>query len=326
MRRLFLIILVVAGLALGGPWWRSPISETDLSEKLVLTRLDIPEGKIGPARFIGAWELESPDTRFGGYSALIRLDDGCFLAGSDRGSILRFSPPGTAGCRVRFGRFAQSNEFDKRLSDLESLTRDPESGRIWAGYEFTNAIVRYEPDLERFEDVYPAEMRDWADNGGPESILRLSDGRFIVISEVDAGWTENSTPGLLYPSDPVDGAQPMAFRFHRPDEFRPVDMAQLPDARVLVLMRKVIWGLPPGFASRLLVADPADIREGGEWRGEQLLEISGAVPPENYEGLSVEPLPDGSVRIWLISDDNTSQFQRSLLLQLEWNPREKARG
>jgi hypothetical protein len=41
---------------------------------------------------------------------------------------------------------------------------------------------------------------------------------------------------------------------------------------------------------------------------------------DNYEGLAALPRPDGSVRFYLISDDNFSRLQRTLLLGLDWRP------
>ena len=51
----------------------------------------------------------------------------------------------------------------------------------------------------------------------------------------------------------------------------------------------------------------------------------GATPTENFEGLAVVPGQRGGVVLWLISDDNQSAFQRTLLLKLLWRPNEKAR-
>jgi hypothetical protein len=168
-------------------------------------------------------------------------------------------------------------------------------------------------------------MRDWPANTGPEAMVRLSDGRFIVLSESPGTWFGRSTPGLLFPGDPIDGARPLRFQFNPPDGFRPVDMAQLPDGRVLILVRRVEWGLPPSFAARLVVADPKQIAAGKAWRGELVVEITAPMPAENFEGLAVMPGQRGQVVVWLISDDNQSSFQRTLLLKLLWRPNEKAR-
>ncbi len=183
--------------------------------------------------------------------------------------MLRFAPPGAPARPPQLGFFAGRREQDKALVDLESLSRDPASGRVWAGYEGRNEIARFDAALRGAASVRPEAMRNWGVNTGPEAMVRLRDGRFIVIAEASPRWLAVSMPALLFPGDPVDGVAPATFRFVPPEDFRPVDMAQLPDGRVLILLRKVDWGVPPGFSGRLVVADPAQIEHGAWWRGRQ---------------------------------------------------------
>jgi hypothetical protein len=103
-------------------------------------------------------------------------------------------------------------------------------------------------------------------------------------------------------------------------------MAQLPDGRVLILLRKVDWGIPPAFSGKLMIADPSTIRQGERWRAEPVAELEEPLPTDNYEGLAVDSDERGGVVLWLISDDNRARFQRTLLLKLLWRLNEKARG
>ena len=41
---------------------------------------------------------------------------------------------------------------------------------------------------------------------------------------------------------------------------------------------------------------------------------------DNLEGLAALPQRDGSIRFYLISDDNFSKLQRTLLLAFDWRP------
>jgi hypothetical protein len=56
--------------------------------------------------------------------------------------------------------------------------------------------------------------------------------------------------------------------------------------------------------------------------GSTLDELRFAPPltTDNYEGIAALPRPDGSVRFYLISDDNFSRLQRTLLLAFDWSP------
>jgi hypothetical protein len=318
-----IVPLVVALCFAPGTWVRSPLPGPYARQTLHAVPLPEDVRAIGSTRLAGAWELRSQSPDFHGYSALAALADGSLLALSDRGRLLRFGPPDLPRRSFEIGPFSASEGGDKHLADIEAMTIDPQSGRLWTAYEGSNVIERR--DRGGVERAQPAAMRNWPGNTGPEAMVRLTDGRFIVLSESPGAWFGRSTPGLLFPGDPIDGVQPLRFRFMPPDGFRPVDIAQVPDGRVLILVRRVEWGLPPGFATRLVLADPKRIAAGMAWRGEVVADIAAPAPTENFEGLAVVPRQRGGVALWLISDDNQSAFQRTLLLKLLWRPNEKAR-
>jgi hypothetical protein len=97
-----------------------------------------------------------------------------------------------------------------------------------------------------------------------------------------------------------------------------VDAAQLPDGRVLVLTRKIVLGWP-AFESLLLVGDPRTIRAGETWEPSLFAQLDSLLPRENYEALAVQR-EGGGVALWLMSDDNFSSFQRTLLARLRLRP------
>lgn len=325
MRKLFLIFALIVGLA-PGTWLRAPKPPADHRQVLDVSALPVPRADLGPLELTGAWVLESPNDVFGSYSALTALDDGTLLAASDKGSMMHFSPPGARQAGVRIGYFGLDGGLPKYQLDVESLARDPADGRLWLGFEGANKIERFDAGFRSAATVRPEAMRGWPANQGAEAMARLADGRFIVLAEGTESWFENEVPGLLFPADPVAGAEPVAFRFALPAGYRPVDMAELPDGRVLILLRKVVWGLPPGFAGKLALADPAAIRAGEAWHVEPLADLDTPLPSDNYEGLAVVPDAGGGMVLWLISDDNDSLAQRTLLLRLAWPANAKARG
>lgn len=327
MRRLLLLVVVACGLA-PGTWLRSPPPPIDTRQELTLVGLPDVEVDLGPFELLGAWWLQSPNSHFGSYSGLVALDDGTLQAASDRGRILRFAPPGEPLARPLFGFFGRP-EGNKLLVDIEALTRDPQSGRIWAAYEGSNRIARYDAGLAPAGEVSPAAMASWPANSGPEAMVRLNDGRFIVLGEGDPAWFGEGTPGLAFAGDPVEGAAAQPFRFVAPDGYSAVDMAQMPDGTVLILLRRVEWGLPPRFVGKLVFADPAGIGEGRAWAWREAASLADPLPMDNYEGLAVDPIEGGGAIVWLISDDNQMRYQRTLLLKLVWRPgadKQKAHG
>ena len=50
------------------------------------------------------------------------------------------------------------------------------------------------------------------------------------------------------------------------------------------------------------------------------LELSRPLLTDNFEGFDILPGKDGALRILLVSDDNFSTEQRTLLLAFDWTP------
>jgi hypothetical protein len=319
--RLLTVLILAAALA-PGLWWRSPVlprPPDEVPPRLVLRPIafgtpgDWPSGLT----VTGAWQLTSGNRLFGGYSALLAESGGMLAAYSDDATLLRFAAPGARGANgLRMERLPVGGKW-KGDRDLESATANPATGQRWFGFEENNRIERFDPGSALRRQVFPAAMADWPVNGGPESMVRLSDGRFIVLREVAGGLSSGERPALLFSYDPVEGARPAEFSFRPPIGYDPSDMAALPDGRVVILLRALNVPFPPFFRSKLLIADPRAIAAGKPWPWRELATFHGPVPRDNYEGLAIVPDSAG-VTMWLISDDNQAPYQRTLLLKLHW--------
>lgn len=312
-------ICAVALLAAPGTWLRTPLPE-DARPILHVIPLEPGARRAGELAIEGVWELGSPNLHFGGYSGLLALRDGRLLAASDRGRYLRFAPPGDPAQPPEFGPIGGEVELTKYMVDVEALAGDRARDRVWAAYEGSNSIVRYGSALAAGESAAPPAMRGWSSNSGPETLARLADGRFLAIEEGQPGIERRAYRALLFPGDPVEGGEPIAFRYAPPAGYHAVDATPLPDGRVLILNRQIVLGLPYSFETVLVVADPREIRAGEVWRGRAIGTIAAPVPTDNFEGIAAVPRADGSATIWLISDDNNSAFQRTLLYRLRWEP------
>lgn len=303
---------------------RQPPLPENLEQRLDLRKLAVPParklGALGPFRLEGAWRLTSPFSGFGSYSAMVPLPRQQLLAVSDRGGVMSFSPPGTPEA----GLFISTIRYTRRRSrdiDAESMTRDPATGQVWIGTESSDAISRHGPDLRVRARVWPPAMRGWNRNEGAEAMVRLRDGRFIVLAEGFDGALEDSRhQALLFPGDPTKDDRAARFTFAGPAGFKPTDMAALPDGRVLVLLRRFAVYRPFAFEGRIAVADPAEIRPGKVWTARQVAALAPPLPTDNYEAMAIVPRADGKLTVWLMSDDNISIMQRTLLLKLTVDP------
>ena len=189
-------------------------------------------------------------------------------------------------------------------------------------WEDRRAIGRFDPALRRESRVYPRAVQGWSAQFGGESLVRLSDGSLLITSEAFLD-TDTDHQTLSFAADPgthPGTVAPLPGVLHMAPGYRPTDMAQLPDGRVLVLMRKLLWPLPMRYSCRIALADPAELARTGQWTARDLARLDPPLPTDNYEGLAVRPRADGKLDVWVISDDNQASTQRTLLLGLELDP------
>ena len=291
---------------------------------IAILPLDLPQAgeEASAMRVSGLWEIDSEDPAIGGYSALLVLG-GQLRAFSDHGHRITFARPN----RSLENAPTHDNVWDRGplrrfAPDIEAATRDPATGDYWLAFEERHALIRFDIASAYVASREPPEWREWPHNSGAEAIARFGDGRFVVLPET-------LLTGFLYPADPTsERIEPRAFAFTLPDDYHPTDMAQLPDGRLLVLLRKLAPGWP-FFSGALGIADIATLDEADSLEVRLLTRLDSMLPRENWEALGVDPADaEGSgLAIWVMSDDNFSPIQRTLLARLEWTPtREKGAG
>jgi hypothetical protein len=300
------------------------------SVKQIVRRVDLmpairaagDPGGFGPFELVGAWQLTSTHSDFGNFSALVREPDGMLIALGDRGGIMRFSPPDRPGrCFAHIGKLTSGDTRKGWVdTDAESAALDPVSGRLLVGYEDAPAMFEYPPDRAMPERISLPALREWSNNQGPEAMTQLADGRTIVLGEVYSRWLDRRVhPGLIFPGKPRNQENPERFEIMMPDGFRPTELAQLPDGRMLVLGRTFSAS---GFSSTIAAFDPTEIRAGTMLKPRLIATINRPNIRENYEGMISFREADGSIAVWLISDSNKMAWaQRTLLLKLRLKPR-----
>ena len=324
-RRLILAALLACAVS-PGVFIRSELLPPNLDGPVSIRAIDFPRMDTGPFSLTGAWELDSANNYFGGYSALVPWGDDKLLAASDAGRLLVIPRPDLSDAAPAVRSFPGFARADKMLADVESLTIDRASGQLWAGLEWSQMIARFRPDLSYDSNIRPLSMADWGGNSGPESLTRLPDGRFLVIEERPLQDRPGTHEALLFPSDPLDGAEPLRFSVEGRVGFRPSDALALDDGRLLVLMRSFSFGIPPRFGTRIIIADTDRIEAGQLLRTRTLANFEDPLPTENFEGMALVPDPQGGMALWLISDDNKLRHQRTLLLKLHWNDKAGNQG
>ncbi|WP_158266299.1 esterase-like activity of phytase family protein [Allosphingosinicella deserti] len=265
---------------------------------------------VGKLVFLAGWNMESNDWRFGGISAM-HVEGDRVIAVSDSGWLVRFPVPSGAGTRrasvqpVRTGSGAPVNKAQR---DVESLIVNGRTA--WVGLERQNGVWRFAlPEWRELGGGRPAAMRQWEENNGPEAMVRLPDGRFIVFSEGDGGTTDV----LMFPGDPsVPGARALRMRYRPPAGYRITDATLLPDGRLLLLNRRISF--VSGMKAKLAIAPVPPPRAGFLIQPQEIAAFAPPLTVDNMEAVSVTR-ENGRTIVWLASDDNYMPLQRSLLLK-----------
>lgn len=326
--RLLLSFMLMLSLSASAPW-----SVADhygqIRIESVVTPLDLTNPsrqQVGALQFRGAWELRARDPAFGGVSSLRGTQHG-FMAVGDAGMLLRFAMgPGGAIYQARLDQIAigAGRSDEKRERDAESLVVDEAGGRYWVGFEFTNMIRRYDLATGKITaEVAPKLMKDWPPNAGTEAMIRLDDGRFLILSE-DGGDVKHLSASLLFSGDPTaPSTTAVNFDYRPPTGYLVTDAAQLPDGRLLLLHRR--FTMMDGVSAIVSMADPKTIRRGKIWTAQPIARLAPPLAVDNMEGIEVTQ-ERGETLVWLVSDDNFSPLQRSLLMKFALKLKEPARA
>ena len=304
--------MIVAAAMLALSWWRSPVSHRP-STAFTVSAVAIPVLEAAsPVTVTDIWDIDGSGAGFGGFSALIAMPGGELRSFSDRGWRFTFAMAEQGPQDFATAQVIPVDGYSSRLFDIESATPSPDGEAYWLSYEATHAVHRFGADDSPQEVRDLSGDMDWPDNSGIEAMVRLADGCFLVFPEV-------GPLGHVFAGDPTEGAAIRPFRVDWPEEgYSPTDAAQLPDGRVLVLLRRFSMTPLPTFESLIVIGEVP--QPGQVWEPEIFAQLDRLLPPENYEGLAVRPLADGSSELWLISDDNFSAFQRTLLARMVHAP------
>lgn len=296
------------------------------SQQIALRPLQLDPAHPGPRRvgeliFLGAWELGSDNEDFGGISALTALPDGRFIGVSDAGTLIGFGLSDNQRTDRPFiaplpGSQDAGLSYEDR--DSEGIAHDPDTGQFWVSYEAHHAIRRFSRSFARTTGVVrPALMQKWPSNVGAECLIRMKDGRFVVIPENLQ--KDGTHRGLLFSGDPVEPGTAIAeFRYRPPSGYRVTDGVQLPDGRLLLLHRRI--GFPDGFSAKIGLVEVDALQSGTRAHPRIIATLAAPLLVDNMEGITITKR-GADTFIWLISDNNFSIFQRTLLMKFRLSER-----
>lgn len=270
---------------------------------------------IGRLRYLGGLHITSRDSRFGSVSGLEAMPDGTLLGVTDTGYWLRFRSLRDAAGQlvgVRDGdldplRDAKGRALNgKAWSDAEGLRRDA-NGDLLVSLEREHRVLRYKkPGGNGVALDMPASIASQPSNGGIEALASWPDGRLLLLSE-RARDTEGDIRAWLR-----DARGWHNLVYQTQGESLPTDAAVLPSGDLVVLERK--FGIFTELGARLVLIPQSRVAPGGKLSGETLAAWEKPMSVDNMEALAVTTDRDGAVLLWVMSDDNQSKTQRTLLM------------
>lgn len=285
--------------------------------RVPLDATDPGRRRLGRLTYLGGVRLTSRDPAFGGFSALHVADDRFTLL-SDGGNLVRFRMGGDWVPReVRFADLPDGPGigFRKRDRDSEALAVDPATGTAWVAFEHHNALWRYAPGFARAPgSARPPAMARWPRGGGPEAMVRLADGRFLVIAEsATPKGRRDARRVLRFAGDPVATRRPPdELAYVPPPGYDPTEVAELPDGRLLVLNRR--FAIPGLFTAKLALLDLRAAKPGAIVHGAELATFAAPVQHDNFEAMAVTR-ENAETILWIASDDNGEFWEQSLLMK-----------
>jgi hypothetical protein len=286
-------------------------------------RRDRTRVRFGALEYRSGLSLTSSYPGFGGLSA-IRLDPKGerFLSLSDKGGWFT-------------GRIVYSGRVMTGLADVEAAPILGPDGRpitargwfdtesiardgsfVYVGLERVNRVLRFDFSKgltrSRGEVVpLPPAAKRLPNNKGLEALVVVPKGQPLagtLIAMSERGLDANGDLIAFL----VGGPSPGQFSIHRTEDFDVSDAVLLAND-LLILERKFSW--LGGLGIRIRRLPLKSVAPGALVDGPAIFQADLGQEIDNMEGIDAHVTPEGDTVLTMISDDNFSLLQRTLLLQ-----------
>ncbi len=289
------------------------------------------ETRFGELEFLGGLELTSDKDEFGSLSGIDFDTDGRLHAVTDRGAWLSAELEETGGApsglteawMARMRDPSGSLPSSKVAADAEGIRLATTGGRavMLVSFERIHEIRIF--DLPIDPTAAPERMRlprfvtDLRANQGIEAVAIAAHdgplaGAVVALAERSLDQAGNHRGFVL------DGPRAGEFSVGRSGGFDITDAAFLPNGDLAILERR--FSFATGLAIRIRRINGALIRPGRIVSGTTLMEAGIGHQIDNLEGLAIRARANGDTILTLVSDNNHSLLQRTLLLQFRLLP------
>jgi hypothetical protein len=305
-----------------------PIS-TPVSAIPITFDRDQPERKeFGKLVFRGGLNLFAKSHQFGGYSGIAIDPTGTtLLAISDAGTWMRAQlaydgrslkalQDVTLGPILGHDGKPLTSDNERDSEGIALASGDTRSGQAYVSFERDHRILLYPFTPKRFGPPdravrLPKESRAMSANQGIEAVALIRAGPLkgtIVAFSERLKDRNGNLKGWM-----IGGPSPRPITLLRLGGFDITDAAGLPDGGIVVLERRFRYS--EGVKMRIRRITPAELKRNALIEGEVLLEATDVLNIDNMEAIAAHRSRTGETILTLMSDDNFSPLQRTLIMQ-----------
>ncbi|MEM7779106.1 MAG: esterase-like activity of phytase family protein [Pseudomonadota bacterium] len=307
-----LALLAPAFLSLG-----APLAAQDeifaITDPVPLNPEDPSQDEIGELIYRGGVVIEPGEEGIGGISGLEWYEeDGLIYAVSDDGHWLTIEPDEFDGRLIDILAITRGDLLDERgrrlrgeNADAEAITRGPAGNNWLVTFEREHRVWIYEDLSETAEpvaDQWTRHLRPSESNAGFEAAATWAGGAIACLER----HVEGSPNCLTFPTK-------RQFEFTPPPSLAekagvPTDAACLDENSCFILFRSFVRG--EGNRAAIVHYDPASEEN------EVLAVLTPPLTLDNFEGIAVRE-QFGKTYLYIVSDNNFSDDQRTLLMKFE---------
>ena len=279
------------------------------------------ETRFGALEFLGGLVLTSKHEEFGGISGIRFVRDENFIAVTDKARVI------TGRLERKDGRpHSIKNERITRIKAANGATitgaidKDAEAievvgNQFFVGYERNDRILRLNlrgrklvADRTYFIDFTPY---GFPNNKGPEALAFDPNSKKLFAFAEYAFNEQGNQRGFIISGGKIEREISVKHR----NGFSLTDAHFLPDGDLLILER--YYNPFTGAYMRIRRILKETLFSNQPLDGETLIDVDSNYEIDNMEGLAVSRMEDGSTRLTLVSDNNFSTRQRTMLLEFK---------
>ena len=273
-----------------------------------------PAKHLPGATFVGGWHLTSEDPNFGGVSGLDAFGSGNLLAVTDEGAFVWINMDESGAPQSAHISYMRGSDGQfiagKGQKDAEGLAL--QDGLALVSFERNHRILAF--DLEgcgtnaraakvaELGDRISGMTRTMENNAGVEGL-----SIHPALGTLSLGIETPDVDGMPLAILQDNGVAEASFWRQDDERARITGLDRIPEG--LFMVRR---DYRPGYGNDILV----EMLDGNTLTIVPIIRLDPSVAVDNFEGIAAVETPEG-VRLWIVSDNNFSPNQRTLLFAFD---------